>query len=225
MGRTILFDLDGTLVDTVPDLAASLNRSLGAAGLAPFAPEEVAGMVGAGMATLLARALAARGRAPDSALLARFHADYLAAVAGASRPFPDVAETLVALEEVGWRMAICTNKAELAARKLLQALGLENFFVALGGGDSFAVKKPDPGHLLASLAAAGGEPARAVMIGDHANDVAAARAAGVVSVFVLLGYGRAEMAHGTETIMNIKELQNLLESLVPAQPAERGNAP
>jgi phosphoglycolate phosphatase len=218
LARTILFDLDGTLVDSLPDLAASLNRVLVAEGLAPFAMAEVSGMLGNGLAALLASALAKRGRSPDRALLSRFRKDYFAAVAVASCPYPGVPETLAALAAADWRMAVCTNKPEDAARRLLAALGLTSYFAAIGGGDSFPTRKPDPGPLLATLAAAGGESAHAIMLGDHANDVAGARAAGIIPVFALWGYGRAEMADGALTLPMITGLPALAEDLLPSAP-------
>ena len=122
-------------------------------------------------------------------------------------------------------MAVCTNKSEVAARKLLRALGILGYFAAVGGGDSFGVRKPNPGHLLATLAAAGGEPARALMVGDHANDMAAARAAGIVPVFALWGYGTAEMAGGAAPAAAISAVQRIAEALLPAEPERRPREP
>ncbi|MGH7107634.1 MAG: HAD-IA family hydrolase [Acetobacteraceae bacterium] len=219
MRRTILFDLDGTLVDTLPDLAASLNRIIVASRLPPFAPAEIAAMIGDGMPTLLARALEARCRPYDPALFARFEADYLAHVAVASEPYPGTVETLSALRDAGWRMAVATNKPEQAARQLLQALDLERFFKVIAGGDSFPVRKPDPGHLLGALRLAGGDAAHAAMLGDHANDVKSARAAGLRPIFALWGYGRREMADGAETVSTISAVPDLLETLVRPETA------
>ncbi len=186
---TLIFDLDGTLVDSVPDLAAALNRLLARRHLARFDDAAVTRMVGDGAAALVSRAFAARAVAEDTAALPEFLADYTAHAAVATRPYPDVAEILAKLAAEGWRMAVCTNKPEVAARAVLGALGLDHWFVAVGGGDSFPTRKPDPAHLLATLAAADGDPARAVMIGDHHNDVVAARNAGVASIFAAWGYG------------------------------------
>ena len=113
---------------------------------------------------------------------------------------PGVAEGLRALACEGWRLAVCTNKPEAAARTLLSALGLAPYLAAVGGGDSFAVRKPDPRHLLATLAAAGGIAARAVMGGDHANDVAAARGAGLPCIFAAWGYGPPAMSAGAVAV-------------------------
>jgi len=113
-----------------------------------------------------------------------------------STPYPGVRQGLQRLSDEGWRLAVCTNKPEAAARSLLEALGLAAHFAAVGGGDSFPVRKPDPAHLLATLRAAGGEVAHAVMAGDHANDIVAAKGAGVPCIFAAWGYGPASMAAG-----------------------------
>ncbi|HET6236920.1 MAG TPA: HAD-IA family hydrolase [Acetobacteraceae bacterium] len=192
----MLLDLDGTLIDTVPDLAAALNRLAHARGLARFTPAETAAMVGDGVAKLVERACAARGCRADAADVAAFTADYAAHAALASRPYPGVAETLRWLTAEGWRLAVCTNKPEAPARALLRAFGLDGLIAAIGGGDSFPVRKPDPRHMLATLAAAGGSPDRAVAVGDHANDVAAATGAGLPCIFAAWGYGAPGMAAG-----------------------------
>ena len=200
MGPTLLLDLDGTLVDTVPDLAAALNRLMASRALPPFTWPETAAMVGDGVARLVERAFAARGLVPDAAAVADFSADYAAHAAVASRLFPGVAETLAALVAEGWLLAVCTNKPEGAARALLDAMGLTRLLAAIGGGDSFPVRKPDPAHLLATLRLAGGAVERAVMAGDHANDVAAARGAGLPCIFAAWGYGPPAMAEGATAV-------------------------
>ena len=147
-------------------------------------------MVGDGVAMLVERAFAARGRDAGRGcggrVLRRLRARMPRWRAGRIRASPMACG---ALADEGWRLAVCTNKPEAAARALLAALGLARCFAAIGGGDSFPVRKPDPAHLLATLQAAGGEPAHAVMAGDHANDVAAARGAGVPCIFAAWGYG------------------------------------
>jgi phosphoglycolate phosphatase len=198
--RTLLLDLDGTLVHSVPDLAAALNRLMGARGLAGFSQAETALMVGDGVAKLVERAFAARGLTPDGRAVAAFSADYGAHAAVETRAYPGVAEGLRSLADEGWRLAVCTNKLEAAARSLLDALGLGGFFAAIGGGDSFPVRKPDPAHLLATLKAAGGERAHAVMAGDHANDVAAAHGAGVPCIFAAWGYGLPTISEGAAAV-------------------------
>jgi phosphoglycolate phosphatase len=198
--RTLLLDLDGTLVHSVPDIAAALNRLMRARKLAGFSDSETALMVGDGVTRLVERAFAARGRRPDEGAVAAFSADYLRHSAAETRPYPGVAEGLRALVGDGWRLAVCTNKPEGAARALLGALGLAALFAAVGGGDSYAVRKPDPAHLLATLRAAGGERAHAVVAGDHANDVAAARGAGLPCIFAAWGYGPPAMAEGAVAV-------------------------
>jgi phosphoglycolate phosphatase len=213
--RTLLLDLDGTLVDSVPDLAAALNRLLGTRGLAPLSRAEIAPMVGDGVAKLVERAFAARGQAPDEGALAEYSADYGAHAAVETRPYPGVAEALNSLTGEGWLLAVCTNKPEAAARSLLGALGLAHYFAAIGGGDSFPVRKPDPAHLLATLTAAGGEPAHAVMAGDHANDVAAARGAALPCIFAAWGYGPLAMADGAAAVAHdFAELAAIARRLV-----------
>ena len=215
MTRTLVLDLDGTLVDSVPDLAACLNRLMTTRRLAPFAEAEVAAMVGDGVAVLLARAFAARAGVPDGAAVAAYTEDYRAHVAVASRLYPGVAETLGNLAASGWRLAVCTNKPEAPARALLAALGVADRFAAIGGGDSFPVRKPDPGHLLATLAQAGGAPGSAVMAGDHANDLAAARGAGIPGIFAAWGYGGADSARGAAAVArSFAELPGIAAALV-----------
>jgi phosphoglycolate phosphatase len=198
--RTLLLDLDGTLVHSVPDLAAALNRLLQARGLGALSQSEVTSMIGDGVAKLVERAFAACGSVPDAGAVAEFSADYGAHAAVATSPYPGVVDTLRSLAGEGWRLAVCTNKPETAARALLSALGLARYFAAVGGGDSFPVRKPDPRHLLATLEAAGGGTDRAVMAGDHANDVAAARSAGLPCIFAAWGYGPASMAEGAVAV-------------------------
>ncbi len=200
MIRTLLLDLDGTLVNTVPDLTAVLNRLMRSRDLAGFTQPETARMVGDGVARLVERAFAARGRCPDPKAVADFSADYGAHAAVESRPYPGVVAALRELVHDGWRLGVCTNKPEAAARTLLAALGLDSCFGAIGGGDSFPMRKPDPRHLLATLEAAGGCRELAVMAGDHANDVAAATGAGVPCVFAAWGYGPPEMAQGAVAV-------------------------
>jgi phosphoglycolate phosphatase len=198
--RTLLLDLDGTLVHSVPDLTAALNRLMRARGLAEFTQPETALMVGDGVARLVERAFAARRRDPDAPAVAEFSADYGAHASVETRPYPGVRAGLQSLAAEGWRLAVCTNKPEAMARSLLAALGMAPLFAAIGGGDSFPVRKPDPRHLLATLRAAGGDAGSAVVAGDHANDVAAARGAGLPCIFAAWGYGPPAMAEGAAAV-------------------------
>lgn len=217
MPRTLLLDLDGTLVDTVPDLMAALNQILRARDLADLTAPQVTAMIGDGVARLVARAFAAFGREPDAAALPDFVALYESRVAVASQPYPGVRETLASLTGQGWTLAVCTNKPEHAARALLTQLDLMPMIGAVGGGDSFPVRKPDPAHLRATLALASGDPARAVMIGDHANDVHAAAAAAIPCIFAAWGYGRPEMAAGsTAQAASFAEAADQANRLIPA---------
>jgi len=199
----------------VPDLAAVLNRLLAAHGRAGLSHAETAAMVGDGVAKLVERAFAARGRVADSDTVAEFSADYGAHSAVETAPYPGVAEALRSLAGEGWRLAVCTNKPEQAARTLLAAVGLAPLFAAIGGGDSFATRKPDPAHLLATLEAAGGERTHAVMAGDHANDVTAARGAGLPCIFAAWGYGPMAMAEGAVAVaQDFTELAEIARGLV-----------
>ena len=198
--RTAVFDLDGTLVDSAPDLHAALDRLMTHLGLPGFSRPEVTAMIGDGVKVLVERALAARGRPFDVDALARFAADYEAHAAVETRPFHGMVDALLALRAAGWRLAICTNKPSAATRALLDAIDLAVPFDAVLGGDAVPAKKPDPGHVLATVAAAGGTPARSIMIGDHRNDVAAARGAGLPCIFVRWGYGSPAMAEGAAAL-------------------------
>lgn len=211
--RTAVFDLDGTLVDSAPDIRAAANHLAAARGLAPFTMPEVIGMIGDGIRVFVARALAARGLPFDEESHARFAEDYSANAAVLTRPFDGIPEALDALQSAGWRLCVCTNKPEEPARTLLRDLGLAPRFAAIGGGDSFPTRKPDPAHLRATLAAAGGDASRAVMIGDHHNDVAAAAGLGIPCVFVLWGYGTRAMAAQSALAAAPRELPELLARL------------
>ena len=189
---------------------------MAARGFAPFGDAEVARMVGDGAQVLLDRAFSARAARPDAAALAAFLDDYTAHSAVASRLYPGVADTLAGLRDRGWRLAVCTNKPEVPARHVLAALGVDHFFAAVGGGDSFPVRKPDPRHLLATLEAAGGRIPDTLMAGDHANDVAAASGAGIGCVFAAWGYGTPAMAAGAAAIAeSFDELAVLADRLLP----------
>lgn len=189
--RVLLLDLDGTVVDTLGDLLGTANGLLAELGASPLSAHEIRGMVGDGMHKLLERALAARHIAvPDiEPLLARFLAAYEARPALLSRPYPGVPEVLGGLIDAGWRCGLVTNKPFHPAGLLLRALDLDRYFAVVIGGDSLAVRKPDPGPVLAALAALDASPDRAVSVGDHANDLRAAAAAGVPAIFARYGYG------------------------------------
>ena len=202
MARTLLLDLDGTLVDTVPDLAAALNRLMRSRGLPGFTHVQVATMVGDGIAKLTERAFAAHDRQPDPQAVADLAADYTEHVAVDSKLYPGVLPVMVELVDSGWRLAVCTNKPEQATRRLLQAMGVLPLLCAVGGGDSFPCHKPDPAHLLGTLTRAAGKVTAALMLGDNRNDVLAARGAGMPSIFAAWGYGPISMADGATEVAN-----------------------
>lgn len=195
-----IFDLDGTLVDSAPDLHASLNRLMERYGLAPFALPEVKRMIGDGARALVEKAFAVRGAAFSDEAVKRFLADYEPNSAVLTRPYPGIVEALVVFEKEGWQRAICTNKPIAATWVMLNALRLGGYFELVLGGDSLPVKKPDPGHVRGVLEELGVDPLDATMIGDHQNDIRAASGAGVRSVFAAWGYGDgtgADLACGT----------------------------
>jgi phosphoglycolate phosphatase len=196
----MVFDLDGTLVDALPDLTAALNRMLEARSLAPLSQADVRPMIGDGTKKLVERALAARGAPYDDATEGAMVADYTEHVADESRPFPGVNATLAKLQDAGWKFAICTNKSTAATQALLDALDIAHWFAALGCGDTFPVRKPDPVHLAGTIEAAGGTVARSLMVGDHANDIAVGKALGVPTIFASWGYGKKEMAAGASAV-------------------------
>ena len=216
----ILFDLDGTLVDSVPDLAAAVNALLREQGRPPLPIEAVTRMVGDGTTALVRRALAASGLedAPFAPLLQRFLALYEAGATRLTRPYPGVPEGLARLAAAGCRLALCTNKPERATRAVIDGLGLGCFFEVVIGGDSLSALKPDPAPLLAALARLDAPASRAVMVGDHRNDVAAAHGAGIAAVLARYGYGAATLGDllPDAAIDRFSELPAALASLSPA---------
>lgn len=189
---TILFDLDGTIADTAPDLTSALNWVLKDIGARPVEAADVRCMIGMGARALIERGLNSAGRAYDDALLdellERFLIYYGENIARETRPFPGAREALDELKGAGARMAVCTNKREHTSVQLLRALDLIDYFELVAGGDTFAVRKPDAGHLLQTLERIGAAAPRAIMVGDSETDVKAARAAGLPVVGVTFGY-------------------------------------
>lgn len=192
MRPTLVFDLDGTLVETAPDLSISLNRVLESEGLPPTSEAEVRAMVGRGGRVLITRALAAHGLSvtPErlDKLFARFLTFYEEGIDRTSYPYPGVEAALDRFAEAGWTLAVCTNKPEKLSVLLLERLGLADRFGAIVGQETFGVSKPDPQHLIRTIEAVNGNVASAIMVGDSINDVAAARAAGVPVIAVSFGY-------------------------------------
>lgn len=189
---TIVFDLDGTLIDTVGDLVATLNVVLAEEGCAALPTAEARGMIGHGAKALLMRGLNARGHvvAPErlDALHQRFLAHYAANIAVHSRPLPGLVEALDQLTASGAKLAVLTNKLDHLAHRLLEELGLSQRFEAIVGGDTFAFGKPDPRVFRATVERAGGAVARSAMIGDSKTDLDTGRNAGVPVILVEFGY-------------------------------------
>lgn len=192
----LVFDLDGTLVDSVPDLTEALNEVLREHGYKPLSEAEVAPMVGDGVPQLVARAFAARGgsAAEAAAALPHYIDLYEARATVLTRPYPGVHETLVELLRRGCGNAICTNKLQHAALAVLEGLDLAPLFDAVAGGDRYPVRKPDPRHLLGVIEELGGSPGRAAMIGDSENDALVAHAASVPLILMRYGYARSDPA-------------------------------
>jgi phosphoglycolate phosphatase len=188
----VVFDLDGTLIDTAPDLVASLNHTIAALDLAPVGYEDLTHLVGHGAQAMIERACRLRGHPLDPQalppMLERFIAFYTDTMPGDSRPFPGVVAAMDALKADGHVLAVCTNKMESLATTLIAKLGLTGYFAAITGGDTFAVRKPDARHLLGTVERANGRIERTIMIGDSLNDMLVARNAGVPSIAVPFGY-------------------------------------
>lgn len=190
----ILFDLDGTLIDSAPDLALAINHMLGTLGRDPFDVARVRDWIGNGARTLVTRALEA-AQAHDADIdhaLAVFMAHYADNLAVDTTAFPGVGDTLATLSKGGYRMAVVTNKPHAFVAPILHSLGMEHHFACIVGGDSLPTKKPDPAMLLHACEALGIDRADAVMIGDSKNDILAARAAGIPSIAVAYGYNYSE---------------------------------
>ena len=203
----VVFDFDGTLVDTAPDLQAHVNTVLEEVGRPELDLNGVRLLVGDGARTLLRRGLEATGGVPAGVdldlLYARFLQRYTAHPADRSTVHRDVIDVLDGLQARGLRLGVCTNKAQAPTDRLLAALGLDRFFDAIVGGDAVAAKKPDPGHLRAVLERLGASPARSVMVGDSAYDLQAARTLGVPCVLVSFGYTPVPArALGTEWVID-----------------------
>ena len=213
--RAIVFDLDGTLVDSLADLTASLNRLLRADGRRTLAIPETTRMVGDGIGKLVERALNATGGVPAGGLgdfVTRISADYEANAAVLTQPYPGVKEALAAFARAGHPLAVCTNKPVAASNVLLQAMGLAEFFGTVIGGDSLPVRKPDPATLQTAIARVGGTLDNALMVGDSEVDLATARAAGVPMVLVSYGYCRRPVAEldADATIDRFEDLAGIL---------------
>lgn len=216
----IVFDLDGTLVDTAPDLVGALNFVLQREGL-PLVPVASArNMIGAGARKLIERGLEVDGRTVSVAELDRLTADFIAYyrdhIADASRPFEGLHAALDTLEDRGFRFAVCTNKLEGLSKLLLAQLEMTGRFAAICGADTFGVAKPDPTIFRQTVAQAGGDMSQAIMVGDSGPDVGVARRAGVPVIGVTFGYTETPIAELKPDVVigHMRELPGAVETLL-----------
>ena len=215
---TIVFDLDGTLIDTAPDLTLATNHALGLAGLEPVT---MAQLIGHGSKAMIDAGLRFRDVTVGEDELRRLHQAFLDFyadnIAVGSRPFEGVPELLDRLLSAGARLGVCTNKFEALTLALLEQLGLAGKFGAIAGRDTFAVFKPAPGHLTGTIERAGGRPERAVMVGDSEVDFATAMAAGVPSIGVTFGYTTRPVAElGADAVIeHYREFPAALAKVLP----------
>ena len=188
----VVFDLDGTLLDTHADLVVSLNHTIAALSLEPVSYDDLTHLVGNGARVMIERACRLRGHPLESdalpPLIERFVAHYAGNMPGHTQPYPGLIGAMDRLKSKGYRLAVCTNKMESLALGLLEKLDLTSYFDAISGGDTFPVRKPDARHLTGTIDRAGGDITRTVMIGDSINDIAVAKNAGVPSIAVPFGY-------------------------------------
>jgi phosphoglycolate phosphatase len=195
---TVVFDLDGTLVDSAPDLVATLNTVFAREGLAPVPYDVARNMVGGGARRMIELGLMADGRAVAARDIDRMFEDfityYAAHIADHSKPFPGLTGALDQLAARGAQFAVCTNKLEWLSRRLLDALNLSARFVAICGQDTFGVHKPDPEILRRTIKQAGGRVDQSVVVGDSATDIDTARAAAVPVIAVDFGYTEIPVA-------------------------------
>ncbi|HUX74784.1 MAG TPA: phosphoglycolate phosphatase [Steroidobacteraceae bacterium] len=224
----VLFDLDGTLLDTAADIALALNRAIGEYGWTPIAPAEVRALIGRGAPMLLRRAAALQGRHPDEALLAAMLEGFLRHYGAleerresAAQPFAGAAEALRQLHGAGLKIAVVTNKQQRFADSLLGNLGLAGWIDLVVGGDACARRKPDPEPLLYACARLGAAPQEALMVGDSGNDVQAARAAQIPVVCVPYGYNEGRDARELPCDALIESLADLPAMLLPAAAPRR----
>ena len=218
--RTVVFDLDGTLVDTAPDLINALNFVLGREGLPPVPLHSARNLIGAGARRLIERGLELEGRAATTDDITRLMGDfidyYAAHIADVSRPFEGLEGALDDLNTLGYRFAVCTNKLEWLSKLLLDQLGLSSRFSAICGADTFGISKPDPAILQQTIARAGGQLASTIMVGDAGPDIGVARSAGIPVIGVEFGYTEVPIADlkPDRLINHMRDLPAAVESLM-----------
>jgi phosphoglycolate phosphatase len=218
--RTIVFDLDGTLVDTAPDLIGALNYVLDREGLPPVPVEAARNLIGAGARRLIERGMELEGREVSVPEMARLTDDFITYyaehIADQSKPFDGVERALDELASRGCQLAVCTNKLEWLSKRLLDRLNLSERFSAICGADTFGVSKPDPNFLRQTVAKAGGELASSVMVGDAGTDIGVARRAGVPVIGVAFGYTEVPIVElkPDKLIHHMRELVTAVEQLM-----------
>lgn len=217
----VVFDLDGTLVDTAPDLLDSLNHCLELSGLKKAEPEELRRFVGMGGRVMIERAFASQNATlleeQLDELQAAFLKHYGGNMPGKSAPYPGVLDAIARFEAAGYICAVCTNKYEALAKTLIERLELTSLFKVICGAETFPFRKPDPRHLTETIALAGGDPNRALMVGDSRTDIDTAKAAGIPVVAVDFGYTDRHVSEfePSRVISHFDELTvELAESLI-----------
>lgn len=223
--RAIVFDLDGTLIDSAPDIMGAINAVLQETGRRTLSLDEVRGMVGDGTRALVERAFAAvdGGAAPQRAAVAphveQFRTLYEARMTAETAAYPGVMESLRDLEAAGVRLGLCTNKPDRPARAILSALGMSPYIRAVVGSETAPARKPDPRHLSAVLELIGVGPSEAVMVGDGVNDVTVARALSMPVVLVSFGYSRGDpRTLGADVVIDdFARLKGALAEVYPAR--------
>lgn len=219
----VVFDLDGTLVDTAPDLVAALNFVLRREGLGALPLQSARSMIGAGARRMIERGLESEDRVATPDDITRMMGDfidyYAAHIADESRPFEGLVEALDDLSAQGYRFAVCTNKLEWLSRLLLDRLGLTARFAAICGADTFGVTKPDPTILQQTIARAGGNLRTTIMVGDAGPDVGVARRAGIPVIGVEFGYTEVPIAElkPDRLISHMRELPEAVAALTAAR--------
>jgi len=215
----VVFDLDGTLVDSGRDLIATLNRVIATEGLPAIADEHVGHLVGQGSLKMLVKAYEHYDRPLEDEVKKRLHQMFLesyeANIAVHTVPFDGVIETLEALKADGWILAVCTNKYEGMSKKLLKILNMDHYFAGICGSDTYPVRKPDPKHLWATIEDCGGAFNRAIMVGDSATDVNTAKAADIPVIGVPFGYTDIPMKdlEPTRLVEHYRDMRAAIDSI------------
>ena len=222
-GATVVFDLDGTMIHTAPDLIRATNHVMAQSGMPPAPADIITPAVSGGARAMITAALHHAGHTPDAVemepLLDTFTEFYIANIAEESHPFPGLIDALDYFAAARVFLGVCTNKRHANAELLLETLKLDGYFAAVLGADSLSVRKPHPDHLLTTIARSGGDPERAVMVGDSAPDIEAARAAGIPAIAVTHGYSDepVESLAPDRIVGDLSELPEVVIALLGAR--------